>query len=80
LYGAKTIWIYCPISTLQRRDTKGLYGRASLPDNHPDKITNLTGVNDIYEIPLNPELVINTEQHSIAESVDKMYRFMLRGE
>ena len=47
----KTVWINCSLDTLIKRDTKGLYGKAKLPDGHPDKIYNLTGVNDIYEQP-----------------------------
>jgi len=42
----KTVYIDCAIDELIVRDTKGLYKRALLPDHHPDKLTNLTGVND----------------------------------
>ena len=34
-YQAKTILIDCDINTLSKRDTKGLYKRAFLPQNHP---------------------------------------------
>jgi len=43
----KTVFIDCDIDTLIKRDTKGLYSRAPLPDDHPDKISNLTGINDL---------------------------------
>src|SRR5688572_17276822 len=45
-YGAKTVWIKCDLPVLIKRDTKGLYRRALLHDDHRDKIFNLTGVND----------------------------------
>src|SRR5439155_23541254 len=32
-YGARTVWIYCPLKVLIERDTKGLYKRAFLPDD-----------------------------------------------
>lgn len=77
-YGAKVIWVKCTIDTLKQRDTKGLYRRAFLPDNHPEKINNLTGVNDIYEVPQNADLVLDTDQESIAQSVQKVINFILQ--
>lgn len=60
-YNAKTVWIDCGMDTLLARDTKGLYRKALLPAGHPDKIMNLTGVNDVYERPVNADLYINTD-------------------
>jgi adenylyl-sulfate kinase len=76
-YGAKTVWIKCDMPVLIKRDTKELYKRALLPDDHPDKIFNLTGVNDIYEIPADPDLVIDTSQETTGQSVQKFYEFLL---
>jgi adenylylsulfate kinase len=72
----KTIWINCGLETLIKRDTKGLYRKALLPDGHPDKIYNLTGVNDIYEQPSVPDLIINTESENIETSVKKVVDFI----
>ena len=72
----KTIWIDCPINILEKRDTKGLYKRALLPNNHPDKISNLTGVNDPFETPVYYDLKISTDQQSIQQSVNKMLGFV----
>ena len=60
----KTAWIDCEIKTLVERDTKGLYKRANLPNGHPDKIYNLTGINDTYEIPQTYDIRIDTSEHS----------------
>jgi adenylyl-sulfate kinase len=76
-YGTKTVWIKCSIPILIERDTKGLYKRALLHDDHPDKIHNLTGVNDTYEIPCSPDLVIDTSIESATQSVLKFYEFLL---
>jgi adenylylsulfate kinase len=76
-YGAKTVWIRCSIDILKERDTKGLYKRAALPASHPQKITNLTGVNDVYELPVMPHLQIDTGSEEEAESAEKLYRFIL---
>jgi adenylylsulfate kinase len=76
-YSAKTIWIKCDLPVLIERDTKGLYRRALLHDDHPDKIFNLTGVNDTYEIPATTDLVIDTSRETAAQSVHKFYEFLL---
>lgn len=79
-YGAhvNTVWINCPIETLIERDTKQLYKKAMLPDDHPEKIKNLTGINDPYEIPEKADLVINTHMESQDKSVDTLLDFILK--
>jgi len=71
-----TVWLNCPIDELIRRDTKGLYHRALLPENDPLKINNLTGINDTFETPENPDLVINTKETGIDEARDKIVNFI----
>ena len=78
LYDAKLIYVKCDLETLRKRDTKGLYERAFLPDNHPDKIQNLTGVNDTFEIPENPDLVIDTSEENLADSLEKVFDFIVK--
>lgn len=75
--GAKTVYIECGLEELKRRDPKGLYELALLPDDHPDKLENFTGISDPYQEPSNPDLVIDTENETIQESVDKLYKFIL---
>ena len=72
----KTIYIKCSIEELIRRDTKGLYKRALLPEGHAEKISNLTGVNDPFEIPESPDLIIETDKEDIAASVKKLIEFI----
>jgi adenylyl-sulfate kinase len=76
-YSTKTVWIKCDLPVLIERDPKGLYRRALLHDDHPDKIFNLSGVNDTYEIPTTPDLVIDTSNETAAQSVQKLYDFLL---
>jgi adenylylsulfate kinase len=76
LYNAKIVWVDCDLKTLIQRDTKGLYKRALLADGHPDKIFNLTGINDTYEIPENPDLIIQTHSESLEDSVEKLLNFI----
>lgn len=76
-YGAKVIWVRCNLSTLITRDTKGLYHKALLPENHPDKIWNLSGVNDPYEVPAKADLVIDTSEVTIKKSTQQLLTFVL---
>jgi adenylylsulfate kinase len=77
-YGAMTVWIKCDIGILLKRDPKGLYRRTSLPDGHPEKIVNLTGINDTYETPVSPDLIIDTGSETEDESAGKLYQFIHR--
>ena len=67
------IEIYCKASleTCEFRDVKGLYKRA-----RAGEIKNYTGIDSPYEVPNNPELVIDTERESIEESVSKVLDFL----
>jgi len=76
LYSAKTVWIKCDLAVLIKRDPKELYKRALLHDDHPDKLFNLTGVNDTYEVPSAPDLVIDTSREAPAQSIQKLYEFL----
>jgi adenylylsulfate kinase len=74
----KTIYIHCPMDVLIQRDTKQLYYKAMLPDGHPDKISNLTGVNDPFEIPAQPNLMIGTDRETVEASAEKLLQFILQ--
>jgi adenylylsulfate kinase len=76
-YGGHVVWIRCGLNTLVERDTKGLYRKALLPEGHPEKLSNLTGVNDVYEVPANPGLIIETDQETAEASSEKLYRFIV---
>lgn len=76
-YDSRLIYVRCGIEILIQRDTKGLYQRATLPDNHPDKIHNLTGVNDVFEIPQSPDLILDTDIERVDDSVQKLVDFVL---
>jgi adenylylsulfate kinase len=72
----KTVWINCELETLFERDTKQLYKRALLADDHKDKVKNLTGVNDPYEPPLHPDLIIYTDKETKEESINRLFDFI----
>lgn len=57
------IYVATPIEECERRDVKGLYARA-----RRGEITNFTGIDDPYEIPVNPELTIDTRGVSVDDA------------
>jgi len=62
------IYVKCPVEECIKRDVKGMYKKALAGE-----IKNFTGVNDPYEEPTNPELVIYSDKETIEESVDKVF-------
>ncbi len=62
------IYVKCPIDVCRARDVKGLY---KLVDE--GKIKNFTGVDDPYEEPEHPELVIETDKETIEESISRIF-------
>jgi len=72
----KTVYIKCSLEELIRRDTKGMYAKALLPDGHAEKISNLSGVNDPFEVPGAPDLILETDRETILESTQKLIKFI----
>jgi adenylylsulfate kinase len=67
------IEIYCKASlqTCETRDVKGLYKRA-----RAGEIKNYTGINSPYEVPKNADLIIDTDQETIEDSVSIIINFL----
>jgi adenylylsulfate kinase len=61
------VYVRCPIEICKQRDVKGMYKKAL-----EGKIKNFTGVDDPYEEPEHPELIVDTNKESIEESVKKV--------
>jgi len=57
------VYVKCSLETCMRRDPKGLYKKASA-----GKIGNMTGMQDPYEEPTSPEVVIETETSTPEDS------------
>jgi adenylyl-sulfate kinase len=62
------VYVKCPIEVCRQRDVKGLY---KLVDE--GKIKNFTGVDDPYEEPEHPELVIETDKETVEESLARIF-------
>ncbi len=69
----KYIQIYLQISIEEamRRDIKGHYIKY-----RKGELNNLVGVDDNYDIPRNPDLVVDTGKEAVEESIHKIMNFL----
>lgn len=65
------IYVQCPIDECEKRDPKGLYVKA-----RQGLIPDFTGIHSPYEEPLNPELVVDTNESSVDECVDQIIHYL----
>jgi adenylylsulfate kinase len=61
------VFVKCAIDVLAERDVKGLYKKALAGE-----LKGFTGVSDPYEEPLEPEVVVETDRETIAQSAKKI--------
>jgi adenylylsulfate kinase len=59
------VWVSTPLDVCAERDVKGLYAR-----QRAGTMTGLTGVDDPYEAPLAPEVVVPTHEVGVDAAVD----------
>lgn len=65
------VFVRCSLETLVKRDPKGLYKKALAGE-----ITNLTGIQDPYEAPLSPEIIVDTDSQTVEQSVRQIIDYL----
>lgn len=65
------VYVECSVEECARRDVKGMYAKA-----FAGEIKEFTGVSDPYESPENPEIVCNTAEETLEESVAKVIAYL----
>lgn len=65
--GFVEVFVNAPLTVCEARDVKGLYARA-----RRGEIPNFTGISGPYDVPLEPDLMIQTDRVSIDEAVDRL--------
>ena len=65
------VYTKCSLDECEARDPKGLYKKA-----RSGEIKEFTGINAPYEEPSNPEIIIDTEQHSVEEAVEEIVAYL----
>lgn len=65
------IFVNCPLEICEKRDTKGLYAKA-----RKGEIKNFTGIDSPFEVPKNPQIIIKSNEETVAESTDKILTYL----
>ncbi len=65
------IYLSADISECQKRDAKGLYKKAAA-----GLVQNMTGVDDVYEPPVTPELILETGLENVETSFLKLKKYV----
>jgi adenylylsulfate kinase-like enzyme len=65
------VFVDCPVEVLSSRDVKGLYKKALAGE-----IPQFTGISDPYEAPVNPDLLIRSDQESVEKSVERVWAML----
>jgi sulfate adenylyltransferase len=69
------VFVDTPLEVCELRDTKGIYAQA-----RRGEITNFTGIDDPYETPLNPEIILDTTSHSAETNARSiLHSLVIRG-
>lgn len=67
------VFVKCSLEECERRDPKKLYKKA-----RDGEIKEFTGISAPYEEPVSPDIIIETDKETIEESVDKIFRFLIK--
>lgn len=65
------VYVECPLEEAEKRDPKGLYKKA-----RAGEIKGFTGIDDPYEEPEKPELVLHTHEQSVEESAKALLQIL----
>jgi adenylylsulfate kinase len=65
------VYLKCPLEVCMERDQTGLYAKAVRGE-----IKNLPGVQELYEVPEDPQISIDTEEKDPSESVEIIIRYL----
>lgn len=65
------VYVKCSYEECARRDVKGYYYK-----QQREEIRNLNGADDVYEVPRNSQVVVDTEKESVEESVQKILQYL----
>lgn len=67
------VYVEVPLAVAEQRDPKGLYKKA-----RAGQIKNFTGIDDPYEAPEKPELVLHTDKMSLEQEVEALLALLVQ--
>lgn len=65
------VYVHCSFDTCAKRDVKGLYAKA-----RQGGVASFTGRDSTFEEPEECDLILNTEQETPEETLERLYRFV----
>ena len=65
------VFVDCPLEICEQRDPKGLYKKA-----RAGEIKGFTGIDDPYEAPLKPELMVNTGTQTLEACANQVVAYL----
>lgn len=66
----KIIYVECDLKTCINRDVKGMYKKAM-----NGEIKDFTGINSEFEIPNNPDFLLNTSNEKLPQTIKKIENY-----
>jgi sulfate adenylyltransferase len=69
------VFVDTPLEVCEQRDTKGLYAKA-----RRGEIKDLTGIGDIYEPPLEPQITLDTVNRTAEENAQAIVNYLIENE
>jgi len=61
------VYVRCPVEVCIQRDVKGMYKKALAGE-----LVHFTGIDDPYEEPTNPELILDSDKETVDQCVEKV--------
>ncbi|KQL58393.1 MULTISPECIES: adenylyl-sulfate kinase [Bacillaceae] len=65
------VYVKCDLEECEKRDVKGLYKKA-----RAGEIPYFTGISSPYEAPSQPEIIVDTANETIEQSVEKLVNYL----
>jgi len=65
------VYVKCSLEECEKRDVKGMYAKA-----RAGEIKGFTGIDDPYDAPENPDLLIDAEREDLQESANKIKDYL----
>lgn len=66
------VFVDTPLGVCEQRDMKGMYAKA-----RRGELKGLTGIDDPYEAPLNPEIALDAVSRTVEQNADRIVKYLL---
>lgn len=67
------VFVKCPLAVCMQRDPKGIYKKAK-----EGKASTVPGLQELYEEPLNPEIIVESDKEDSEATAEKIFQFLMR--